>query len=158
MEAQSNEKKKSTFPDRVNLTYGQSKRLEIWVQQIKEVTQGALRISKSDLVNFVLEEMNKDLSEEQMIRLEIKFYNETRWLAWAMGQIKKAEKEERKLQLEDLMKAKNQRWNKSKTLSANIDGLVSKKLRKSKASSNMLIDTTEPSTKFESAENHEGKA
>ena len=128
------------------------------MQQIKEVTQGALRISKSDLVNFVLEEMNKDLSEEQMIRLEIKFYNETRWLAWAMGQIKKAEKEERKLQLEDLMKAKNQRWNKSKTLSANIDGLLSKKLRKSKASSNMLIDTTEPSTKFESAENHEGKA
>lgn len=158
METQNNEKKKSPFPDRVNLTPGQSKRLEIWVQQIKEVTQGALRISKSDLVNFVLEKMNKDLSEEQMIGLEIKFYNETKWLVWAMGQIKKAEKEERKLQLEDLMKAKNQRWNKSKKFSENIDGLVSKKLKKSKVSSNMLIDTTEPPTKFENAENHEGKA
>jgi hypothetical protein len=128
------DKKKTAFPDRANLTPEQSKRLEAWVQQVNSASQGALKISKSDLVNFFLAEKENELSDEQIIQLEIKYYNEPRWIEWAMGQIKAAVQSDATVTLEGLLNERNERWSRFKNNNSNAAKQAAKKRPKNETS------------------------
>lgn len=128
------DKKKPVFPDRANLTTEQSKRLEAWVQQVNSASQGAFKISKSDLVNFFLAEKQNELSEEQITQLEIKYYNESKWIEWAMAQIKAGVQSGVPVTLEGLLKERNERWSRFKNSNFTTTKQAAKKRPKNETS------------------------
>lgn len=105
MENQIKPKPKLRHPDRVTMTPDSLTRITEWVEEVEQRGKG-IRITKSDLVNYLISSRPK-LSEQEMRQLEIKYYDDSRFLAWALRQIKEAKAQGRKLTLEDLMETGN---------------------------------------------------
>lgn len=103
-----NIEKKSAFPDRANLTPDQSLRLEKWAEQIKEAVPWLLKVSKSDLVNFMLEKIADRLPEQTIVEINARFFDEAKWLTWATGQLRQAKANGGSLSLDDLLKRRGE--------------------------------------------------
>ena len=95
--------------DRIVLQAKEGQILERWVTELNQRFDGMLRLTKSDLANFVIREHAANLSEDEIAAIELEFYDDLRWLNWAQGKIRKAKKEGVSLTLEDLMLKRTQR-------------------------------------------------
>ena len=92
--------------DRIVLRRIECGKLDRWVSNLNERFDGMIRITKSDLANFIIRQHPEDLSPDEVSLIESEFYDEVRWLNWALGKIRQAKKEGRALSLDDLMKSK----------------------------------------------------
>ena len=95
--------KRSKATDRVVLTNPESDKVQKWMQMLNEHLDGAVRLTRSDLVNFIIREHSDDFSDLEIKKIESEFYSEIRWLNWATAKVRTANKEGIKLSLNDLI-------------------------------------------------------
>lgn len=89
MEITNKEKPKNrlSHPDRVSLSQESLSRIGDWLKEIEPRLKGS-RITKSDLVNFVISTHSAHLSEREFEQLQSQHFDEVRFAAWALGQLK----------------------------------------------------------------------
>ena len=93
--------------DRIVLRRLEQQRLSVWVEKLNEKFDGAIRLSKSDLANFLIRHHANDLSEDEIRKVESEFFDEVRWLSWALNKIRSAKREGVDLALSELMANRN---------------------------------------------------
>lgn len=76
--------------DRVTLTKEGSEKLNQWLIQVKDSTKGFLDLSKSDLVNFLIQNHSLDLSKKEIKQIRTSHYSLIKHLNWITPQLKKA--------------------------------------------------------------------
>ena len=79
------EAKNSDNVDRIVLRRFEQQRLSVWVDKLNEKFDGAIRLSKSDLANFLIRHHEHDLSEDEIRKVESEFFDEVRWLSCALS-------------------------------------------------------------------------
>jgi hypothetical protein len=89
--------------DRVVLRGAECRRADAWVKALNKRFDGMIRVTKSDLANFLIRQHNETLSEDEVVRIEAELYDEVRWLNWALTKIRKAKREGVVLTLDELM-------------------------------------------------------
>ncbi len=94
MENAQDSKKRVKHPDRVTLTPEALTRLAEWMGELEEHLKGS-RVTKSDLVNFLVLSHSAQLSEREIDQLKSQHFDEVRFAEWALRQLK-AEKAEGK--------------------------------------------------------------
>ena len=92
--------------DRIVLRRIECNKLDRWLADLNKRFDGMIRVTKSDLANFVIRHHSDELSQHEIDLIEGEFYDEVRWLNWALAKIRQAKKEGRALSLEDLMKSR----------------------------------------------------
>ncbi len=99
--------KSKSYPDRINLSPDQSTRVEAWQKQIESAFQGALKIGRSELVNFILDTAQETLSQPTLSKLFNQHFDEIRFLTWAKSKILEAKREGRTVTLDTLRTSLN---------------------------------------------------
>lgn len=95
---------KSSLPqDRVTLSPKISQRLDRWLSQLDEKFNGLIGINKSDLVNYFIGELAEDLSPVQISKIKTAYYDEVRFMQWALQKMKESKKNGAPLSLNDLL-------------------------------------------------------
>lgn len=94
--------RKPALPERVALSPKSVERLQGWLTQIGETLRG-VRISKTELVNWVIEGQAANLSGPEMTRIEAEFFDELRFAEWAVRELKRARARGEKVTLQALM-------------------------------------------------------
>jgi hypothetical protein len=94
--------KGNTKVDRVILGKSEAKVLSKWVQEFNKRTDGLVKVSKADVVNFLIANHSPQLSDEEMQSLSSHNFDETRWLGWAMQKMKDAKKKGEHVSFEEL--------------------------------------------------------
>ena len=84
-------KKKSTLPhpDRVTLNSETLVRLREWAGQLAPQLKG-YRVTRSDLVNWLVARHTSELSQAETKELEQKFFDPVKALEWTLSQLKGA--------------------------------------------------------------------
>lgn len=77
-------------PERVALNPEAVARMEQWMAQIEKEKKG-VRITRNDLVNFVLLQHGPVLSEEELTDVGKAHYSEVRFYEWALKTVRKAQ-------------------------------------------------------------------
>ncbi len=62
-----------------------------------------IRVTKSDLANFLIRQHEGSLSESEIKTVEAELFDEVRWLTWALTKVRRAKKVGQPLSLDDLM-------------------------------------------------------
>lgn len=89
--------------DRIVLRRAESVKLEGWMATLNARFGGMVKVTKSDLANFVIRQHAASLSDAEIDSLESEHFDEVRWLNWALVKIRQAKKEGLVLSLNDLM-------------------------------------------------------
>ena len=89
--------------DRIVLRRCENTRLHEWTTALNARFDGMIRVTKSDLANFLIRQHDDGLSECEIKLIEAELFDEVRWLNWALSKVRQAKKEGRKLSLNDLM-------------------------------------------------------
>ena len=107
--------KNSDNVDRIVLRRFEQQRLSLWVDKLNEKFDGAIRLSKSDLANFLIRHHESDLTEDEIRNVESEFFDEVRWLSWALNKIRSAKREGVDLALSELMANRNSNGGEKRT-------------------------------------------
>ncbi len=89
--------------DRIVLRRTEQARLEAWLKKLNAQFEGMVRITKSDLANFLIRHHHEELSDLEISQLETDHYDEVRWLNWALAKIREAKRQGLVLTLDELM-------------------------------------------------------
>lgn len=89
--------------DRIVLRRSENDRLHAWTTALNERFDGMIRVTKSDVANFLIRQRANDLSESEIKLIESELFDEVRWLNWALAKIRQAKKEGQSLSLNELM-------------------------------------------------------
>lgn len=89
--------------ERIILDEAEGKKVQLWATALNERFDGSIRLTKSDVVNFIIRERSDVFAEAEIAKIESEFYSELRWLSWATTKVRAAKKEGRSLSLNDLM-------------------------------------------------------
>lgn len=92
--------------ERLSLRKEEQEKLEAWVQELNLKFEGMIRLTKSDLANFLIWHHPSKLSTEELVLIEGEHFDEIRWLNWAANKIKGAKKQGLKLTLNQLIAEK----------------------------------------------------
>jgi len=95
-------KKRMKHPDRVSLTPEALARLSEWVNELKTNLKGS-RVTKSDLVDFLVLSHSAQLSEREIEKLKTDHFDEVRFAEWALRQVKAAKASGQQLSLQDVV-------------------------------------------------------
>jgi hypothetical protein len=104
MENSTPPKPRVKHPDRVSLTPEALTRLSSWIREAESRLKGS-RLTKSDLVNFLVMSHSASLSEKELEQLERDHFDDVRFAAWALRQIKEARAQGKDLSLADVVNA-----------------------------------------------------
>lgn len=127
MESVKNKQKKDSGAspvERLSLRKEEQEKLEAWVQELNLKFEGMIRLTKSDLANFLIRHHSPKLNEEEINLIETEHFDEVRWLNWAVNKIRDAKRKGLALTLEELIDQRK------------TQVLASKKTRKKAAPSN----------------------
>ncbi len=94
--------------DRVILGKSEAKLLSKWMREFNEKADGLVKVSKADMVNYLIASHPSKLSEEEVSDIARRYYDETRWLGWSMTKMKEAKKKGMSLLFADLMKFRDE--------------------------------------------------
>lgn len=102
MENQIKAKTRVKHPDRITLSPEALKKVEAWVKEVETRHQG-VHLTKSNIVDFLLLSRSPELSESELKEIVALHYDEVRFLAWALKQIRVAKAQGRVLTLESIV-------------------------------------------------------
>ena len=102
MENENKIKPRVKHPDRVSLSPEALNRLGNWMAELEGRMKGS-RITKSDLVNFLLLSHPASLSEREIELVAANHFDEVRFAAWALAEVKKAKAQGKNLSLSDVI-------------------------------------------------------
>ncbi len=91
-----------SYPDRINLNSALSERVQAWQKQIESSFKGALKLGRSELVNFVLGEVQRELPQSLLLKVFNEHFDEIRFLTWAKSQILSAKRSGNSITLAEL--------------------------------------------------------
>ncbi len=100
--------KDAEVTERLSLRKEEQEKLERWVSELNAKFDGMIRLTKSDLANFLIRHHPIQLSEDEVKLIEAEHFDEMRWLNWAVSKIRDAKKQGLSLTLNDLMQARVQ--------------------------------------------------
>lgn len=102
-------KKNSDAPtvERLSLRKEEHDKLDSWVQELNTKFEGMIRLTKSDLANFLIRHHPAKLSNDELTLIEREHFDEVRWINWALAKIREAKKQGLSLTLEELMEQRN---------------------------------------------------
>jgi hypothetical protein len=80
-------KKRTRHPDRVTLKPLNLEKLDKWFGQIERSTQ-ALRLTKSEFINWLIESHPEELSKAELTTLVKQFHDEVAFGEWALKQLR----------------------------------------------------------------------
>lgn len=89
--------------ERLSLRKEEREKLEAWVQELNAKFDGMIRLTKSDLANFLIRHHAESLSTDEVALIEVEHFDELRWMNWALMKIREAKKNGLTLTLQDLM-------------------------------------------------------
>ena len=93
--------------ERLSLRKEEQDKLDSWVQELNTKFDGMIRLTKSDLANFLIRHHPAKLSNEELALIEREHFDEVRWINWALAKIRDAKKRGQSLTLEELMEQRN---------------------------------------------------
>lgn len=96
-------KPKSESTERLTLKPSELLKLDRWVSELNQKFNAMIRLTKSDLANFLIRQHPDTLSDSEVAQIENENFDEVRWLNWALNQIRSAKKDGQILTLNDLM-------------------------------------------------------
>lgn len=102
----SKEKDPSTV-DRVILGKSEAHLLQSWVNEFNKKADGLIKVSKADLVNYLIASHAVSLSSEEVHSIATRYYDEARWLGWAMHKLKEAKKNKNQMSFDELTVFRN---------------------------------------------------
>ena len=76
--------------DRVTLNKSESEKINTWLQQINESSRGFLELTRSDLVNFLINSHAEELTKKEIKYIRLAHYSLIKHLNWITPQLKKA--------------------------------------------------------------------
>lgn len=98
------EKKSSGKPiERATITEMQKVKLTALAAQANEALQGVTSVTKSDIVNLLIEENPDLLSNEQLEKLRLRHVDEVKYAFWMAQRLKAARESGESLTLSDLL-------------------------------------------------------
>lgn len=89
--------------ERLTLQKSEQERLERWLDELNVKFDGMIRLTKSDLANFMIRHHSAQLSAEEIALIEAEHFDEVRWINWALTKIREAKKQGQVLTLDELM-------------------------------------------------------
>lgn len=89
--------------ERLTLQSIEQAKLERWVQELNAKFDGMIRLTKSDLANFLIRHHQEKLTDSEVALIEAEHFDELRWINWALTKIREAKRMGESLTLEDLM-------------------------------------------------------
>lgn len=120
--------------DRIVLKRDERDRLDGWLQAFAAKYDGMIKISKSDLANFLIRQHDETLSDLEMKLLGAELYDELRWINRAIEKVREAKRAGSDLSLEDVMAKRKplekmraslkKRSNKTRNQSANNESYI----------------------------------
>lgn len=81
----------SHHPERISLTSTNLEVISRWTDKVKSELKGS-RFTRSDMVNWFIEQRNADLSDKELVDIRHRFFDPQKALAWALAQLKEAQK------------------------------------------------------------------
>lgn len=99
--------KNETQIDRVILGKTEAELLAKWVEDFNRKADGLIKVSRADVVNFLIANHATVLSNEETQTLAIRNFDEARWLAWSMLKMKEAKKKGSRLSFDELTAFRN---------------------------------------------------
>jgi hypothetical protein len=102
MENAQDSKTRVKHPDRVTLNPEALSRLAEWLGELEGHLKGS-RVTKSDLVTFLVLSHPAHLSEREIEQLKSQHFDEVRFAEWALRQLKAAKSEGKNLSLAEIM-------------------------------------------------------
>ncbi len=88
--------------DRVVLGLEQAEKIDAFVDMLKTRFSGMLKPSRADIVNFLIDKHDANLSETELMDLKSRLYSEVRFISWALSQLRQAKQKGIKMTLDDL--------------------------------------------------------
>ena len=104
-----NQKKQMKSIERVTISDALKEKLSSLSDQATKALNGMASITKSDIVNLLIEEQKDDLSNLQIEKLKARHLDQVKYAYWIANQLKEARNNGESLTLEDLM-TKNQNF------------------------------------------------
>ena len=89
--------------DRIVLRRPEAARLAGWLAQLEARFDGMVRVTKSDLANFLIRAHADALSDAEVDALGAELYDEVRWLNWSLAKVRRAKKDGVALSLDELL-------------------------------------------------------
>ncbi len=89
--------------DRIVIRRVENDLLQGWVNGLNARFDGMIRVTKSDLANFLIRQHDPSLSDAEAQSIQAELYDETRWLNWAIAKLRQAKKDGASVTLNDLM-------------------------------------------------------
>ena len=106
-------KKRIKHTDRVTLTGESLTRLADMLNQLGDHLKGS-RVTKSDLVNFLVLSHAAQLSEREVEKIKAQHFDEVRFAQWAVRQLKTAKSQGKSLSLTEIIHEQGKREGQSK--------------------------------------------
>lgn len=97
-------KKEVAQGDRITLGKEESAKIDGWILQIEQKTNGMVQLSKSELLNYLVQKKNSELSTSEINQIRKERYDEVKFIHWALMKIKEAKRSGETITLEDLMR------------------------------------------------------
>jgi hypothetical protein len=88
--------------ERVVLGKAQAEKIDVLAEAVNSRFSGMLRATRSDLVNFLIDEHSENLSDVEAASLKKRLYSEVRFTSWALAQLRQAKQNGISLTLDDL--------------------------------------------------------
>ena len=102
MESEKGLKNRVRHTDRVKLSPESLVRLSQWVQVFEGGLKGN-RVTKADLVNFLIRTHIPELSERELDQIEREHFDEIKFASWALKELKAARQSGRRISLADIV-------------------------------------------------------
>ena len=100
--APNEKKKRAVAVDRITLRPDSLNRLDGWLASLQVKFRG-IRVSRSDLVNWLIGARAPELSGAELRALQREYFDEVQFTAWALRELKDARARGEKLSLKDIM-------------------------------------------------------
>lgn len=94
---------KGETTERLTLQKAEQEKLDHWIKELNQRFEGMIKLTKSDLANFLIRHHADILTENEILKIESEHFDELRWMNWALNQIRTAKKKGQVLTLNDLM-------------------------------------------------------
>lgn len=127
-------KKENKVLERVTISDDLKEKLSLLCSQANEALQGFVTVTKSDIINFILNSHSETLSKPEIEALKAEHFDELRFANWLAAKIRDARESGENVSLKDL-------FEKSKPLMDNRKSKSEK--RKLKPKKKVLNDKTE---------------
>lgn len=101
-QSDSNLKSKVKFVERITIEERFWEKLASLTNQANDSFQGMARVSKSDVINFMLQMHGDDFSVAELKELRGQHFNEIKFSQWVTAQLKKAQANGEQVNLKDL--------------------------------------------------------